>query len=378
MNENRNWSADTCRGKRIVVVNNNMKIGGVQTSLLGFVKRLAQHNDVTLVLFARTGELLQELPEQITVVEAGDWMKLLGLSHGETKQKGLRIRSTVLRAFTHLIGFPPVIRYMLARTPELPGQWDLAVSYLQDSAEKKFYGGCNAYVLEKIHSGKKMTFIHSDYSKFGGNTPYNISLLGQFDRIALVSASCKKVFDSMVPNLSEKSIVVYNEIDKEHICELAQQSTVEYDTAKLQMVCVCRISHEKGVQRLVRAFAKANGKYPGRMQLHIIGGGPQEAEVSDLIHELEVQDSVELCGQQVNPYRYMENADILVISSYQEAAPMVIYEAYALGLRVLSTRTCSAEEMIPSEKGWVCDNSEEGLLETLSAIAETELKEEKA
>ena len=70
-----------------------------------------------------------------------------------------------------------------------------------------------------------------------------------------------------------------------------------------------------------------------------------------------------------NPYGYLKAADVLLIPSFSEAAPMVIGEAAILGTPVLSTRTSSAEEMIVRPGyGWVCDNTQSGITEGLGLL----------
>ena len=46
-----------------------------------------------------------------------------------------------------------------------------------------------------------------------------------------------------------------------------------------------------------------------------------------------------------NPYGYIKAADLLLIPSYNEAAPLVIGEAAGLETPILSTETSSAKEM---------------------------------
>ena len=70
-----------------------------------------------------------------------------------------------------------------------------------------------------------------------------------------------------------------------------------------------------------------------------------------------------------NPYGYIKAADLLLIPSYSEAAPLVIAEAAGLGTPILSTETSSAKEMIEqTELGWVCDNSIEGITDMLKQL----------
>lgn len=357
------------KNKNIIIINNNMKIGGVQKSLLNLVKEISKDNNVTLLLYAPVGAYMNMLPENVKTIDAGKIMSILGLSHSEAKRCGLGVISTFFRAITKVLGFPLVIRLMMLFSRKIKTEYDIAISYLQDSATKKFYGGCNLYTIKKVKSKKYITFIHSDYSCFGGNTKHNINILSKFDEIALVSKSCKSIFDSMVPHLSYKSMVVYNQIDENGVLALANDTPVVYNKTKIQLISVSRITHEKGLERLVQAFNKVERCYSDKLELHIVGDGKMFDEINNLVMQLKLNDKIFFHGEQYNPYRYMKNADILVISSYQEAAPMVIGEAYALGLKVLSTKTSSAEEMIDKDHGWVCENSEEGLTSALCDIA---------
>ena len=63
----------------------------------------------------------------------------------------------------------------------------------------------------------------------------------------------------------------------------------------------------------------------------------------------------------------MRGADLLLISSFHEAAPMVIDEAACLGLPTLSVKTTSCDEML-KDCGLVCENSQEGIGEALADI----------
>jgi glycosyltransferase involved in cell wall biosynthesis len=93
-------------------------------------------------------------------------------------------------------------------------------------------------------------------------------------------------------------------------------------------------------------------------------------QLKALSKELQVESSVVFYGEQANPYRYIRNADFLLIPSHHEAAPLVIDEALCLGVPVLSTATTSSEDMILNRNaGWVCDNSQEAINQKLYAIA---------
>ena len=67
----------------------------------------------------------------------------------------------------------------------------------------------------------------------------------------------------------------------------------------------------------------------------------------------------------------LKAADMLLIPSFSEAAPMVIGEAASLGTPILTTRTSSAEERVRfSGYGWVCENSQSGICKGIKKILE--------
>ena len=131
---------------------------------------------------------------------------------------------------------------------------------------------------------------------------------------------------------------------------------------------VSRLSHEKGIHRALEAMAYAATK-DRLMELHIVGGGPMEEKLRQRAGELGVEEHVHFYGEQANPYRYMKNADLFLLTSFHEAAPMVIEEAGCLGIPVLTVRTTSSEEMVTAQNaGWVCKNDQQALNEALTRI----------
>lgn len=87
-----------------------------------------------------------------------------------------------------------------------------------------------------------------------------------------------------------------------------------------------------------------------------------EEELKRMVSDKGLNDYVIFHGEQSNPYRFMKNADLFLLTSYHEAAPMVIDESYILGVPVLTTRTNSSDEMVTARNcGWVCENDQEAL-----------------
>lgn len=65
----------------------------------------------------------------------------------------------------------------------------------------------------------------------------------------------------------------------------------------------------------------------------------------------------------------MCHADLLLMTSWHEAAPMVIDEARVLSLPVFSVKTTSSDEMVSEcGCGWVCENDQTALNTALTAV----------
>ena len=90
-------------------------------------------------------------------------------------------------------------------------------------------------------------------------------------------------------------------------------------------------------------------------KLVILGEGEQREYLDKMVLDLNLQDSVILKGFVTNPYKYMRSASVFVSSSKFEGFSLVIAEALAVGLPVVSTNCHSG----PSE---ILEDGRYGLL----------------
>lgn len=98
---------------------------------------------------------------------------------------------------------------------------------------------------------------------------------------------------------------------------------------------VGRLVDLKDHPTLIRAFALVRERH--RAILQIVGVGPNEVRLRSLAHELGVGEDVHLLGWRDNPYSVLQESDIFVLSSTTEGFGIVIVEALACGLPVVST-----------------------------------------
>lgn len=355
--------------KKILIANNNMKIGGVQKSLCNLLWSISDQYDITLFLFEPIGEYMKDIPERVHILSCDSLFRYLGTSQKDCANHpyDYLIRGT-LACVCKLFGRKAVMPLLLHSQEQLPKQYDCAISYLHNGDPHRFYGGVNEFILKKVSATHKIAFLHCDYMQCGANCEENNDAYREFDLIAACSQGCRNSFIRALPELSGKCQTVPNFHQYEKIRARSDEAPYCYADGQLHVLMVARLAHEKGIDRAIRAIGYVRAQGIAAV-LHLVGNGPKEQELRTLSHAIGLDDAVLFHGDQANPYRFMRNADLLLITSYHEAAPMVIDEARCLGLPVLSTATTSAQEMIlDRDCGWVCDNDQSSLNMTLTSV----------
>lgn len=176
---------------------------------------------------------------------------------------------------------------------------------------------------------------------------------------------CKKQFLSIIPELNHKTYVLRNFINYNEIIKLSKMDEIKYDNKFINIISVSRLTKEKGIDRAILAIKEC--KVP--IKYYIIGDGIEKKNLIKLVCEYNMHETVIFCGEQENPYRYMQNADLLLVPSFHEASPLVYDEAKLLGLFVLTTETTSAKEIFDNDiSGYVCKNTQESLVTSLTQV----------
>ena len=346
--------------KKLLIVNNNMHIGGVQKSLVNLLGEIHSRYDVTLLLFYPGGGLMKDIPADVKVISPASCVRFFGMTKNDTGTARERAARASLAALTRVIGRKKLLGLILPFEKKLTG-YDAVISYLHSGARGAFYGGCNEFALRCTDAKKKITFLHCDYGSINPSPAYNADIYMGFDAIAACSKGVRDAFVAAMPQAADKVAVVHNCHDFGKISHMADEAAVEMTHDRLNIVTVARFGREKGILRAIRAIASMGERASG-VRYYVIGGGAEYSAARTLVASSGLDGRVLLTGELDDPYGYMRAADVLLIPSFSEAAPMVIDEAASLGTPILTTRTSSADEMVTKRGfGWVCDNSEEGI-----------------
>ncbi len=101
------------------------------------------------------------------------------------------------------------------------------------------------------------------------------------------------------------------------------------------VVAAGRLTRQKGFDLLIRAFSSVAARRPD-WSLRIFGDGPQQDELQRLIGDLGLTRSVHLMGRTSQMHEQMVRASVYALSSRFEGFGMVVIEAMAAGLPVVS------------------------------------------
>ena len=114
--------------------------------------------------------------------------------------------------------------------------------------------------------------------------------------------------------------------------------------AKFVWLAVGRFDEAKDYPNMLHAFARATVAHPGLLLL--VGGDGLEDEMTPLAHKLGIADSVRFLGIRDDVQQLMKGVDGYLMSSAWEGMPMVLLEAAATGLPIVTTDVGGNREVV--------------------------------
>ncbi len=164
------------------------------------------------------------------------------------------------------------------------------------------------------------------------------------------------VSDSVSQNLiqkfkipSDKISVIYNGININEIQSKKNEVLPAY-CKKPYIIGIGGLRPEKNFSLLIKSFAIVSKKRTD-LNLLILGEGYDRANLEKLVSQLNLKKQVFLPGIVSNPYPYLAQAEILILSSNYEGFPNVILESIACKVPVIATNCNSGiSEILRDEK----------------------------
>jgi glycosyltransferase involved in cell wall biosynthesis len=221
----------------------------------------------------------------------------------------------------------------------------------------KYLAGVPTRVLIPEHNFMTLQLRHHEV----GSRKYTIPLIDRLlypfaDCITAVSQGVATDVTHLTGFPLEQIQVIYNPVITPQLEELAKQAVEHpwFQPGELPVVLgVGRLADQKDFPTLLKAFDLVQQQQPCRLM--ILGEGPDRPQLEALVQELGLETTVSLPGFVSNPFAYMAQAAVFVLSSAWEGMSNVLVEAMAVGTPVVSTDCQSgpAEVLGHGRYGWL-------------------------
>jgi len=291
--------------------------GGAERTMLNLAQGIASRGHlVDLVLAQAEGPYLAEVPESVRLVDLG---------------KGSNVNRN--RTLTRL---PSLIRYLRDERPDAMLS-ALSRANLVAICASRIAGKPRRVVVNQQNTVSKDAPNFPDH--LGRSAPRLAKYIYRWaDYVVGVSQG---VVDDLVQSVGVPQHLVKVIFNPGITPELRRKAQAPLDHPWFQpgeppvIIAVGRLSMQKDFPNLIKAFAQLH--QTRQVRLLILGEGAQRKTLEELAAQLGVEQDVALPGFVENPYPYMVNASVFVLSSLWEGLPTVLVEALFCGQPIVAT-----------------------------------------
>lgn len=344
--------------KKILFVTQSLASGGAERVLVNIANILVERNfDVTIVCYFPMDSLLQDLNKKVKYIykTRKDFPILRRIPYikrfFKERNFGWECRASAKALYKHYVE---------------KEKYDVEIGFCRGPSIKIISGSTN-------RKSKKLAWVHTDFklcdpktiTSWFNNIEEAKNAYNKMDNIVCVSHKARESFNDVI-GLVEKTTTIYNMIPSQKVIEKSKEP-IQLKKEKFTIVTVGRLIPDKRQDRLLSATKRLNEE-GYEFDVWVVGGGRHEDELKKYCEENEIEN-VTFVGMQDNPYAYMKNADLFVLTSFREGFALVIPEAMVCGLPVLSTACTGPTEILKNgEYGILVENSSEGVYQGLKQV----------
>ena len=355
--------------KRILIVNDEMVVGGVARVLNNLLTTLVKTTDyeIDLLVLHKHGEMLKGVPKEVRVLEGSKFFSVIDLPLGQLiKSKNLALIARKLYLVFLMKAGMIGNKIKRERKKMKLDSYDVEIAFKE--------GFCTIFVANG-NSKKKVNWVHLDYivQNFSSNyMPLLKKTLSLMDEQVAVSkvaaASYQEVFELSKPVKVIHNIIQEDLIKQKYNVEIDETRSTFFKQEALTFISVGRLVDQKGYDRLLEIHHRLIQE--GLLHhIMIIGGGEDEAVLKQKIKAYQVEETFKLIGYRENPFPYFKLADCFLLPSRYEGLPTVVFESLLCLTPVLATKVAGIEEQLKNnEYGIVVDNNENSFYEGMKDL----------
>lgn len=328
--------------KRVLFVMPQYEIGGITVSLYSLLSKIDSERIQADIFAAPTGpykgkmpnckELQQNIWLSYPYIEGNALIKVF-----QTVVYGLRYALSKL----HINTFP--LLYWIGGKSLHTDYYDAVVCFSEG----------RAYSVSCLPAKKKIQWIHCDYRRHleTNNPKFERYAYERYDTVVCVSDFVKGVFSEIYPEFAQKTIAIHNVINVEDIRAKSEEEKdldERFKTDSFTIVSCGRLDPIKGFNIIPALANKVKSLTDKPFRWYIIGGGflEEQNKIEAEIKKYHQEDTVILLGPKTNAYPYIAKANLYVCTSESESFPLVVNEAKALSVPIISNNFPSVYESV--------------------------------
>ena len=338
--------------RKILLAAKNLKIGGIEKSLINLVKYLKENGySITIVLEEKKGKLYEQLEKDIPIIV-------------------FRPSSIKITCIRKTINFLKQLIFKI----KYGNKFDTSISYATYSKPDSF--------AARTASKNSVLWCHADYLELNkGNIKETKKFFeeihyDEFSKIVFVSKSAKESFLQLFPH--QKNVYYCNNfIDSTKIYEQAKEKIkIKYNQEIKTFLNVSRHDeYQKKLSRIIKAASllkRENYKF----RIIFVGDGKDTHKYKYIAEKYNVRQNIIFEGSQNNPYPYFKISDCTILSSDYEGYPVVFLESFLFNKPVITTDVSDFKE-IQAGRGIVTTKSTKGMYKAMKEFLENGYRIEK-
>ncbi|WP_349763458.1 glycosyltransferase [Fusobacterium sp. SYSU M8D902] len=193
---------------------------------------------------------------------------------------------------------------------------------------------------------------------------YGITCM-KYKKILTVSSSVMKeyIFGKI---FTKKTIIVGNPINIYRIKQRAKEAEC---SEIFDIIYLGRFTKQKDPEKFLEIIKEIVKKIP-KIRVGMIGTGEMYNFIENEIKNMELQNNIRCMGFIENPYKILENTQLLCIPSKWEGFGLVAIEALALGKPVVASNVGGLPKIINNEVGKICRTTKEYIEEIYKLLTD--------
>lgn len=338
--------------KNILFVVDNLKMGGVTKVLINMLKSLDNSDyNIDLLVLHYYKDMLIDLPDNIKIIKGSKYFHIV-----DQNLKSLLVNKDIKNIFRKCCFSFNIKTNIIKRKIKKDRLKNIKKQY---DVEIAFGDGFPYLYTSYGNSIKKIAWMHSDVAVRDYSARYYKNIKNALSKMDLCIAVSDKVATSYKNRYNIATVeVIPNIIDDYEIIKKSKLAPeVSFDKNQLNFISVGRLDYSKNYLMLLNV-AKHLIDDGYKFKVYIVGDGEENVTLQKAIINLKMEKHFILLGRKDNPYPYVKNSDLFLLSSRYEGLPTVIIEALILHIPCISTEVAGIYEILNNSFGVITKNTE--------------------